>query len=510
MIYLGDYPTGQTVYVPFHTFSSDDPSASMTITGLAVTDIEIYKNGGTTQRASDSGYALLDTDGIDFDGITGLHGISIDTSDNSDAGFYAAGNDYWVAISSITLDGATINFWAAIFSIDNRGLLRPTTAQRTLDVSATGEAGLDFDNINDATGAHTLTNITIPTCTTNTDMRGTDNAALASVVGALADAAAAGEVTEADTLMQYIKQLINILIGTPGIGTFPAEAAPGDGVSLAEVIRAIHADVTGLNGDAMRGTDGANTTTPPTAAAIADQVWDEAKSGHVGAGSFGEEVQAHSLSSEIAALNDLSAADVNAEVDTALSDYDPPTKTEMDAAFTEIKGATWASGTDTLEHIRDKQTDIETDTQDLQTQIGTAGAGLTDLGGMSAGMKAEVNTEADTALTDYDPPTKAEMDTAHGLLATEAKQDIIDTNVDTLVARLTAARAGYLDELDVSTSAKMAWYVKKQQIALVNKKVFTEATGALEQFNDSDVSIGTIASAVTSDGTYTTQLKAVQ
>lgn len=92
-----------------------------------------------------------------------------------------------------------------------------------------------------------------------TAMRGTDNAALASVVGALADAAAAGEVTTGDTVMQYIKQLINILIGTPGIGTFPAEAAPGNAVSLAEVVRAIHTDVTGLNGDVMRGTDSAGT-----------------------------------------------------------------------------------------------------------------------------------------------------------------------------------------------------------------------------------------------------------
>jgi len=98
--------------------------------------------------------------------------------------------------------------------------------------------------------------------------------------------------------------------------------------------------------------------------------------------------------------------DVNAECDTALSDYDGPTNTEMVSAFTEIKGVTWAAGTDTLEHIRDKQTDIETDT----AEIGTAGAGLTDLGGMSTGMKAEVNTEADTALTDYDPPTNAEME----------------------------------------------------------------------------------------------------
>lgn len=98
--------------------------------------------------------------------------------------------------------------------------------------------------------------------------------AAASVVGALDDAAAAGEVTEADTLMQYLKQLINILIGATGIVAFPAEAGPANGVSLAEVIRAIHVDVTGLNGDAMVGTDGANTTVPdaagvaPTAAEI--------------------------------------------------------------------------------------------------------------------------------------------------------------------------------------------------------------------------------------------------
>jgi hypothetical protein len=50
-------------------------------------------------------------------------------------------------------------------------------------------------------------------------------------------------------------------------------------------------------------------------------------------------------------LNDVSAAEVNAEVDTALADYDSPTKAEMDSAFTEIKGATF-SATDTLEGIR--------------------------------------------------------------------------------------------------------------------------------------------------------------
>ena len=40
----------------------------------------------------------------------------------------------------------------------------------------------------------------------------------------------------------------------------------------------------------------------PTVAAIADAVWDEVKSGHVTAGSFGAEVQSHAVSSEIPAV----------------------------------------------------------------------------------------------------------------------------------------------------------------------------------------------------------------
>lgn len=51
----------------------------------------------------------------------------------------------------------------------------------------------------------------------------------------------------------------------------------------------------------------------------------------------------------VAGMNDLSAAEVAAELAT----YDGPTKTEMDSAFTEIKGATWAA-TDSLEAIRNQ------------------------------------------------------------------------------------------------------------------------------------------------------------
>jgi len=53
-----------------------------------------------------------------------------------------------------------------------------------------------------------------------------------------------------------------------------------------------------------------------------------------------------------------------------------------------------------------------------------------------------INAACDTALTDYDPPTKTEMDAAHALLATEAKQDIIDTNVDQIETAVITNAAG--------------------------------------------------------------------
>ena len=127
MIDFGTVRPGTTLYIPFSTYDSNDPAASVTITGLATTDIEVYKDGSTTQRASDAGYALLDTDGIDFDSVTGIHGISIDLADNTTAGFYAAGSQYWVVVASITVDAGTVNFIAATFRIGYPNALYNTT-----------------------------------------------------------------------------------------------------------------------------------------------------------------------------------------------------------------------------------------------------------------------------------------------------------------------------------------------------------------------------------------------
>jgi hypothetical protein len=116
--YLGDFQANSTVTVLFNSF--DSSNASVTMSGLAVTDIEIYKGTSMTQRSSDSGYTLIDTDGIDIDSTTGVHGFSIDLSDDTDSGFFAIGNDYFVVINAITVDSQVVSFCVATFSIQNR------------------------------------------------------------------------------------------------------------------------------------------------------------------------------------------------------------------------------------------------------------------------------------------------------------------------------------------------------------------------------------------------------
>lgn len=138
----------------------------------------------------------------------------------------------------------------------------PTTSGRSLDVTATGEAGIDLDNVNGTLDAG-------------------DIGADAITEAKIADNAIAAEHIAANA------------IGASELAT--------DAIGAAQ-----------LASDAIDE--------------IVDQVWNELKAGHVGVGSFGEEVQLHALSSEIAALNDLSQAQI-------LNDATPFAGGDIDAAI---------------------------------------------------------------------------------------------------------------------------------------------------------------------------------
>lgn len=142
-MFLGDIPLGAVIPVPFAAYAGST-GASVTLTGLAVTDIEVYKGTSMTQRASDAGYTLLDTDGIDLDGVTGIHGFSIDTGDNTDAGFFVAGSFYWVVVASVTIDSQTVNFipvmWRMVAAENTVGV----PAVDTVRVSGTAQTARDI------------------------------------------------------------------------------------------------------------------------------------------------------------------------------------------------------------------------------------------------------------------------------------------------------------------------------------------------------------------------------
>ena len=185
---------------------------------------------------------------------------------------------------------------------------------------------------------------------------------------------------------------------------------------------------------------GFNTTTPPTVGAISDAVWDEATSGHTSSGSYGKALS--DILTDTAEIGSAGAgltavpwnsswdAEVQSECADALTAYDAPTKAEMDSAFSTTNGKI-----DTIDGIVD---DILLDT----AEIGAAGAGLTAVPWNSS-WDTEVQSECTDALNAYDPPTKAEMDTAHS--TTDALITAVDTVVDEILldtAQIGAAGAG--------------------------------------------------------------------
>ena len=144
--YIGDFAPGQLVHHYFNTFSSDDPSASVTMTNFINTDVHIHRDVDLTQRNNAAGITI----DVDLDAITGTHSIKIDLADNTVADFFISGHDYLVRIEGTTIDGATVNAGVFSFSIDNRQtagkMVATNIATLASQVSFTLDAGSADDN----------------------------------------------------------------------------------------------------------------------------------------------------------------------------------------------------------------------------------------------------------------------------------------------------------------------------------------------------------------------------
>jgi hypothetical protein len=140
MSYLGDFALGKTFDLKFTTV--DDTGAPTTLSGTPA--ISIYPDNSTTEITA--GITLS----VDFDSRTGLNNVRVvATSGNG----YAAGTNYSVVITTGTVGGTSVvGYVVGSFSLEARSALRPTTADRTLDVSAGGEADANVTQFGGSNG----------------------------------------------------------------------------------------------------------------------------------------------------------------------------------------------------------------------------------------------------------------------------------------------------------------------------------------------------------------------
>lgn len=249
---LGDFDTSTIVYGKFTTYR---PSTGAPFTLASTPALSVYKDNSTTQ--STTGVTLT----VDFDSVTGLHHFAIDTS--ADGTFYSAGSFFDIVITTGTVDSiSAVGTVVGRFTLRKTSALKPTVAARTLDVSAGGEAGLDWANIGSPTTAVNLsaTNIDVDQVVASV------SGAVGSVTGLTASnldvavstlATAANLATVAgyiDTEVAAIKAKTDNLPAAPAaVGDIPSAATIATQVLTAAATTPIQADIRKVNNVTVTG-----------------------------------------------------------------------------------------------------------------------------------------------------------------------------------------------------------------------------------------------------------------
>ena len=148
---LGDFDSGAVIYGKFTTYNPSTGAPS-TLGGSPVLSVYKDDNAGETT----TGVTLT----ADFDSKTGLNHFAIDTSN----AFYSAGSFFDIVITTGTVNAVSaVGSVVGRFTIRKTACLKPTTSGRTLDVSSGGEAGIDLANVGSPTTTLNLSGTTIST-----------------------------------------------------------------------------------------------------------------------------------------------------------------------------------------------------------------------------------------------------------------------------------------------------------------------------------------------------------
>lgn len=296
------------------------------------------------------------------------------------------------------------------------GLLAPTVAGRTLDVTATGAAGIDWGNVENPTTALNLSGTNIDPDQVVASVSGAVNSVTTGVTLATnavsAAALAADAVTEiqsglatAAALATAQTDLDNIDAKTTNLPTDPADQ------SL--IIAATNALA------ALIGTPAGVSLSADVAAVKSDTaatLIDTAEIGAAGAGLT-------ALASQ-ASVNDLPT---NAELATALAAADDAVLAAIAALSTVVGTPAGASVSADVAAVKSDTAATLIDT----AEIGAAGAGLTALASQASVNDLPTNAELATALATADDAVLAAIAALNNLSAAQVNSEVVDAlNVD--------------------------------------------------------------------------------
>lgn len=287
MSYVGDIRLGDTIDVKFTT-RSFTTGAPTTLAGTPA--ISAYPGNSTTQLTA--GITLT----VDFDTVTGLHNVRVvATSGNG----YATATNYYLVITTGTVGGVSVvGEVVGSFSIEARSAIMPTTAGRTLDVTATGAAGIDWANVENPTTALNLS-------ATNIDV----DQVVASVSGAVGSVTGAvGSVT--GNVGGNVAGSVNSVTTAVTVGTnndktgYSLTATTGLGNQTANITGNLSGSV-----GSVTGAVGSVTAGVTLAASAVQAIWDALTTALTTVGSVGK-LLVDNVNATISSRSSHSAADV--------------------------------------------------------------------------------------------------------------------------------------------------------------------------------------------------------
>lgn len=369
---LGSYTAGSTVRIKFTTHeTAGGPVAPSS--AFEAADLIIYKDGSATQRTSANGITMTSP----FDSIVGLHHVDIDLSDDTDAGFYAAGSDYQVVLSADeTVDSVAVLKVLAYFSIERVPKVNVVQNAGTNITSSSGRQEVNMTHIAGSSVSTSAAQIGVNVVnfggSAGTFSSGRPEVNVSHVGGSTTPVTNLTTVFSTDFANNYDTSLDMWKVSTH---YWRSELVQNSFALQSVILGANTVNASALASDAL--------------AEIADAVWDELMSGHAVSGSYGEKA------SDWASQTDL--ADIGTDVQT-LGD----TATTILGDTNELQ-TDWADGgrLDLILDARASQTSVDTLTGYVDTEVASIISTLSTIAGYLDTEIAAILADTNELQTDW-------------------------------------------------------------------------------------------------------------